>query len=62
MIKIEVYRKIIQLVFSLSFTFILAKHDLSIIMIILCILSTLEIVLNKSMYDKLVKAKNEEQM
>lgn len=59
MINIEVYRKIIQLVFSVVFTLILAKFDLSIIMIILCVLSVVEIVLNKRMYNELLKTKNE---
>lgn len=55
MIKIEVCRKIVQLIFSLLFTMILAKFDLSVVIIILCIISALEIVLNKRMYNKLVK-------
>lgn len=55
MINIEVYRKVIQLIFSGIFTLILAKFDLSLIIIILCILSVMEIVLNKKMYNRLVK-------
>lgn len=55
MIDIEVYRKVIQLIFSGIFTLILTKFDLSVIIIILCILSVIEIVLNKKMYNKLVK-------
>lgn len=55
MINIEVYRKIIQLAFSVIFTLILTKYELSVIMIILCVLSVMEIVLNKRMYNKLLK-------
>lgn len=54
MINIEVYRKIIQLIFSLIFTLILAKFSLYIVIIILCLLSVIEIILNKKMYNKLV--------
>lgn len=58
MINIEVYRKLIQLVFSMIFTLILARFELSVIIIILCVLSIVEIFLNKIMYDKLMKAEN----
>ncbi|MBR0351122.1 MAG: MFS transporter [Clostridia bacterium] len=55
MINIEVYRKVLQLIFSGIFTLILTKFDLSVVIIILCILSTMEILLNKKMYNRLVK-------
>lgn len=58
MINIEVYRKVIQLIFSGIFTLILTKYDLSVIITILCILSVIEIVLNKKMYNRLVKLKD----
>lgn len=54
MINIEVYRKIIQLIFSLIFTLILVKFSLYVVIIILCLLSVIEIILNKKMYDKLI--------
>ena len=60
MIKIEVYRKLIQLIFGLLFTLVLTKFDLSVVIIILCVLSTIEIILNKGMYDRLVNDKNTE--
>ena len=57
MINIEVYRKIIQLIFSGIFTLILTKFDLSVVIIILCVLSAMEIYLNKKMYNRLIKLK-----
>lgn len=58
MINIEVYRKVLQLIFSGIFTLILTKFNLSVVIIILCILSAMEIVLNKKMYNRLVKLKD----
>lgn len=55
MIDIEVYRKVIQLIFSVIFTLILTKFDLSVVITILCILSVIEIILNKKAYNRLVK-------
>lgn len=55
MIDIEVYRKVIQLIFSVIFTLILTKFDLSVVITILCILSVIEIILNKKAYNRLFK-------
>lgn len=55
MIDIEVYRKIGQLLLSGTFALILIKYELIVIEVILLILSIVEIVLNKKMYNKLEK-------
>lgn len=55
MISIEVYRKLVQLLFSIVFTLVLAKFDMTVIIFILCILAIIEIILNKKMYDKLIE-------
>lgn len=54
MIKIEMNRKIMQLLLSLLFTLILAKYNLVNIIVIFGILSLLEIILNKRMYNTLM--------
>lgn len=53
LIDIEVYRKLGQLLLSVIFTLILLKYELIVVEIVLLILSIVEIVINKKMYNKL---------
>ena len=53
LIYIEVYRKILTLILSASFTLILMRYELIVIEIILLILSLIEVFINKKLCDKL---------
>lgn len=53
MIRIEVYRKISQLVLSGAFTLILLKYELIVIEILLLLLSIIEVIINKKMCKQL---------
>ena len=55
MIDIEVYRKLVQLVFSGIITLILMKYELIVVEFILLILSIVEFTINKTMCKKLEK-------
>lgn len=53
LIYIEVYRKILTLILSASFTLILMRYELIVIEIILLILSLIEVFINKKLCDRL---------
>lgn len=53
LIYIEVYRKILTLILSASFTLVLMRHELIVIETILLILSLIEVFINKKLCDKL---------